>query len=83
MYYFRENPGVPTSHISKLMGQHWRNLRPSEQQPYRYRKYYFHLLKVLVSVSQGEVETMLHDLLQQLNITDFYKEKPLVYINGK
>ena len=34
---YRENPGVHTSHISKLMGQNWRQLTAEEQQPYRYK----------------------------------------------
>ncbi|XP_069116292.1 uncharacterized protein [Argopecten irradians] len=29
------NPGIHTSHISKMMGHAWRNMSPHEQQPYK------------------------------------------------
>ncbi|XP_060079792.1 uncharacterized protein LOC132559189 [Ylistrum balloti] len=29
------NPGIHTSHISKMMGHAWRNMSPQEQQPYK------------------------------------------------
>ncbi|KAI0213310.1 hypothetical protein LSAT2_001657 [Lamellibrachia satsuma] len=54
--YIEENPGVHTSHISKLMGHDWRQLSPTQQQPYR--------LVTIATTPQTSCHSNLH-MLQQ------------------